>query len=298
MLGVPVIRGEVSTRAASKVAPHLPAIATLASSWPGAVIADVGCLQPGNPALVVAKSASIVLLVMRASTEGLGHLRDRVDELAAYVGDPSRDWTSVGVVLVAGPREETAAVARTRGLLDSIGSPAPVVGVFRHDPAAAAALWAGPAEPSGSRRGRWSARRRSWSRSMWTLWPQVLSATSYQPPPVSSPSRRGRGAAVSTPAAGGQQPLDHRLIRQLQARVAEDLNRESQRREAVGEPELSRADEQQLSMTLIDRAVTDYMQQQLRDGRGRADGPHARRAAVHVGVRVDVRRRRAAVAAG
>jgi pilus assembly protein CpaF len=71
---------------------------------------------------------------------------------------------------------------------------------------------------------------------------------------------------VSTPAAGGHEPLDHRLIRQLQARVAEDLNRESQRREAVGEPELSRADEQQLSMTLIDQAVTDYMQQQLREG--------------------------------
>ncbi len=71
---------------------------------------------------------------------------------------------------------------------------------------------------------------------------------------------------MSTPSAGGHQPLDHRLIRQLQARVAEDLNRESQRREAVGEPELSRADEQQLSMTLIDQAVTDYMQQQLREG--------------------------------
>ena len=71
---------------------------------------------------------------------------------------------------------------------------------------------------------------------------------------------------MSAPLAAGRQPLDHRLIRRLQARVAEDLNRESQRREAVGEPELSRADEQQLSMTLIDQAVTDYMQQQLREG--------------------------------
>jgi len=91
----------------------------------------LGSLQPGNPALVVAKSASIVLLVMRASTEGLGHLRDRVDELAAYVGDPSRDWTSVGVVLVAGPREETAVVQRTRGLLDSVGSPASACAALR-----------------------------------------------------------------------------------------------------------------------------------------------------------------------
>lgn len=66
--------------------------------------------------------------------------------------------------------------------------------------------------------------------------------------------------------AGGRVPLDPRLIRQLQARVAEDLNRESQRREAAGEPELSRADEQQLAVQLIDQAVTEYMQWQLREG--------------------------------
>ena len=185
VLGVPVIRGEVSTRAANKVGPHLPAIATLASEWPGAVIADVGSLQPGNPALVVAKSASIVLLVMRASTEGLGHLRDRVDELAAYVGDPSRDWTSVGVVLVAGPREEIAAVRRTRGLLDSIGSPAPVVGVFQHDPAAAAALWAGPLSKRITK-GPLVRSAEMLVDSMCKLWPQVLSATSDQPPAASS----------------------------------------------------------------------------------------------------------------
>ena len=209
VLGVPVIRGEVSTRAASKVAPHLPAIATLASSWPGAVIADVGCLQPGNPALVVAKSASIVLLVMHASTEGLGHLRDRVDELAAYVGDPSRDWTSVGVVLVAGPREETAAVARTRALLDSIGSPAPVVGVFRHDPAAAAALWAGPLSKRITK-GPLVRSAQMLVASMWTLWPQALSATSYQPPPVSSRHGVPRGSREhpvrGRPAAAGPSP--------------------------------------------------------------------------------------------
>jgi len=51
LLGVPVIRGEVSTRASSKVAPHLPGIAQLAAAWLGTVIADVGSLQPGNPAL-------------------------------------------------------------------------------------------------------------------------------------------------------------------------------------------------------------------------------------------------------
>ena len=140
-LGVPVIRGEVSTRSASKVAPHVPAIAALAEEWPGTVIADVGSLQPTNPALVVAKAAAVVLLVTHASTEGLGRLRGQVEELTEYVGDPRRDRTPVGVVVVAPRRGEDAAVDRTRALLNSIGSPAPVVGPLRYDPKAAAALW-------------------------------------------------------------------------------------------------------------------------------------------------------------
>jgi pilus assembly protein CpaF len=62
------------------------------------------------------------------------------------------------------------------------------------------------------------------------------------------------------------EPLNHRLVRRLQAQVAQELNRESQRREALGEPELSRADEQQLAITLIDRAVGAELQRQLREG--------------------------------
>jgi hypothetical protein len=185
VLGVPVIRGEVSTRAANKVAPHLPAIAGLAASWPGAVISDVGSLQPSNPALVAAKAASIVLLVMRASTEGLGHLRDRIEELSGYVGDPSRDWTSIGVVLVASTREEGAAVHRTRALLDSIGSPAPVVGVFPYDPAAAAALWGGPLSKRITK-GPLVRSAEKLVGSMWRLWPQALAVNAYRTPVVSS----------------------------------------------------------------------------------------------------------------
>lgn len=185
VLGVPVIRGEVSTRAAGKVASQLPAIAALAAAWPGAVISDVGSLQPSNPAMVVAKAASIVLLVMRASTEGLGHLRDRIEELTSYLGDPSRDWTSVGVVLVASVHEEGAAERRARAVLDSIGSPAPVVGVFQHDPAAAAALWGGPLSKRITK-GPLVRSAEKLVGSMWQLWPQALSANSYLPPTASS----------------------------------------------------------------------------------------------------------------
>jgi hypothetical protein len=144
VLGVPVIRGEISTRATSKIAPHLPAIAAAAAAWPGTVIADVGSMQPGNPALAVAKAAVTVLLVTRSSVEGLGHLRDRVGELGEQIGDPSRERLSIGVVLVAESQHERAAKAHARDLLDSIGAPVLVVGALAYDPAGAAALWSGP----------------------------------------------------------------------------------------------------------------------------------------------------------
>jgi hypothetical protein len=181
VLGVPVIRGEVSTRAGSRVAAHLPSIAQLAASWNGTVIADLGSLQPSNPALVVAKAAAVVLLVMRASTEGLGHLRSRVDELSEYVGDPRRARTSVGIVLVEDSRTAGAAVTRTRALLDNIGSPAPVVGVFKHDPAAAAALWSGPLSKKIVK-GPLARSGEELVRQMWQLWPEELGRAAYAPP--------------------------------------------------------------------------------------------------------------------
>ena len=61
------------------------------------------------------------------------------------------------------------------------------------------------------------------------------------------------------------EPLEPRVIRQLQAQVAAELSRETQRREGLGEPELTRADEQQYAITLIQQAVGEHMQRRLRD---------------------------------
>jgi hypothetical protein len=119
-------------------------------------------------------------LVMRATTEGLGHLRARVEELAEYVGDPRRERTSVGVVLVADSRDEGAASHRTRALLESIGSPVPVVGVFRHDPAAAAALWSGPLSKKLVKSPLLKSGERLVS-ELWRLWPEAMSTVSWQP---------------------------------------------------------------------------------------------------------------------
>jgi hypothetical protein len=210
-LGVPVIRGEVTTRASSKVSPHLPAVARVAAAWRGVVLADLGSLQPSNPALVVAKAAAIVLLVAHATAEGLGHLRARVEELAAYVGDPSRDRTPVSVVVVAETRAAGRAVEHVQAVLTSsqhrlhvldraagravehvqavltsIGSPVPVVGAFAYDPAAAALLWQGQVTKKLAR----SALIRSGEQlvgQLCRLWPEQ-STTAVERPSVATAS--------------------------------------------------------------------------------------------------------------
>ena len=179
-LGISVIRGEVTTRATNKVAPHLPALAAVAAAWPGTVLADLGSLQPSNPGLAVAKAAAIVLLVVRATPEGLGHLRSRVEELAEYVGDPSRERTSVGVVLVADAREEGRAIEHAQAVLNSIGSPASVVGVLAHDPAAVALLW----DSQWTKKLTKSALVRSGEKlisRLWQLWPDEMTSVTWKP---------------------------------------------------------------------------------------------------------------------
>jgi hypothetical protein len=139
-VGVPLIVGEPSCERFSRLLPHLPAIGTTFADWSGTVIADLGCLQPWNPAVPLAGLASVLLLVTRSDTESLGHLRDRVHELAGQVGGTQR---GVGIAVRA-PRNETrAAVRRVERLLASVGSPASVVGPLREDPQAAAELWSG-----------------------------------------------------------------------------------------------------------------------------------------------------------
>lgn len=143
-LSLPVIAGEVSPRRFARLSPHLPAICQAAAGWTGTVIADVGRLQPWNPSLQLARTAAVVVLLVRADIESLGHLRDRVEELAADVGAERRLHSPVAVVVRAGRGEQRAAAGRVETLLASIGSPAPVVGVLADDRAAANRLWSGP----------------------------------------------------------------------------------------------------------------------------------------------------------
>lgn len=140
---VPLIVGETSATRFGRIAPHLPALSSLIAGWPGTVIADLGSLQPGSPTLTVARTAAVVVLVTGTDVASLGHLRDRVEELAVDLGNAFRTWSPLAVVVRAENGDVTAARQRVEQLLASIGSPAPVIGVLPTEPATVQAVLAG-----------------------------------------------------------------------------------------------------------------------------------------------------------
>jgi len=142
-LGLPVVVGVGSAEAFAPMGRLWPTVATEVARWPGTVVADLGRLQPGNPAAAVAQAAAAVLLVGRPTLEGLYHLRERAVEVARLVGDPARGRTPVGVVMVCPLRQERKVVAEVNQMLEAAGSPAQVVGVLAEDGAGVEALWAG-----------------------------------------------------------------------------------------------------------------------------------------------------------
>jgi hypothetical protein len=117
-----------------------PAVAEAAAAWRGTVIADLGRLQPGSPAVAVARQATAVLVLAQVSVEGLFHLRERVNELAHALGDPSRQRNPVAVVVSARRKDASAAVRQATHMLQAGGSPIPVAGVAALDPSAAEQL--------------------------------------------------------------------------------------------------------------------------------------------------------------
>jgi hypothetical protein len=131
--GVPLIAGESSATRFGRLGSQLPAIGDALADWPGTVVADLGSLQPGNPTLSIARRATVCILVARADTAGLGHLRERVEELAAELGGPHRLRSPLAVVVRAEARDAGAAHNRVRKLLDSIGSPVPVLAGLPED---------------------------------------------------------------------------------------------------------------------------------------------------------------------
>lgn len=141
--GVPVVVGPPGALAYAPMRSLWPAVAGVAAAWQGTAIADLGRLQPGSPAVAVAREATAVLVLARVSVEDLFHLRERVGELAHALGDPGRARNPVVVVVAAPRKEASAAVRQVTHMLQAGGSPIPVAGVVAVDPAAAEQLRAG-----------------------------------------------------------------------------------------------------------------------------------------------------------
>lgn len=143
-LEVPVIPGALSAEAFGPMARLWPPVASAAAAWSGTAIADLGRLQPGDPALPIAAASTAVLLLAPADLEGLYHLRERVTELTNTLGDPAHDRSPITVVVRVRPgREGKAALRQVQQLLEACGSAVPVAGLFADDTAGADGLRAG-----------------------------------------------------------------------------------------------------------------------------------------------------------
>jgi len=135
--GIRVLRGLTSAEQAGGLERLWPRIAeTLAATGGGDVLADLGRLQPGGPALPVAAAADVVVVVAHASAEGLVHLRER-----AYGLLPAA--ARLAAVLVASDRYGHEAVRSAAELLDRDGLPATVVGFIAIDARAVSAMQGG-----------------------------------------------------------------------------------------------------------------------------------------------------------
>jgi hypothetical protein len=143
--GIPVIPGAAGAGSYAPMRQLWPTVAAEAARWDGVVFADLGRLQPGGPATPVAKAAQALLVVTRLSVEDLYHLRERVTDLAATVGDPSLPRHPLAVVVSTPRKDATDAVRQVARMLEAVGSPIPVLGAFHHDEPAAADLRRGAA---------------------------------------------------------------------------------------------------------------------------------------------------------
>ena len=200
-LGVPVVPGALSMEAFTPMARLWPRVAEAAAGWGGTVITDLGRLQPGDAAAPLARASTAVLLLARPDLEGLYHLRDRVAELAGAVGDPSRDRNALAVVVRArAGAAGKAAVAQVRAVLESAGSPVPVLGLVAEDPTAVAALRDGQLTRrllgSGLIRST-----RSLTETLLGWWPQLAASSDRAAASASAPDTSASEPAAPEPGA-------------------------------------------------------------------------------------------------
>ena len=176
-------------------------------------------------------------------------------------------------------RDRRSGVEQVRQVLASIGSPAPVIGFVAHDPAGAGGLWAGELTRrfAGSELVR---SVRATAESVLAGWPDLL------PPNADGPRwgrrrrprwrRRPRTRCCCSAESAGpvmegttvmtDTPVDYQLVTTLQGRVADEMTRAKQLREARGERELSDSDERQLAFSVITAVVQRHLASVLAAG--------------------------------
>ena len=113
------------------------------------VVADLGRIHAGSPAMAVVQAADVVVVVAAPTVAGMLHLRERLTQLlpaAATAGGthPRR----VLPVLVAPERHAAAYVREAGEVIAATGTPVEPVGYLAHDPRALQRLWAGE-KPNG-----------------------------------------------------------------------------------------------------------------------------------------------------
>jgi hypothetical protein len=142
-LGVPVIPAtDMRTEDFALIARQWPAVASAGDQWSGAVIADLGRLQEDNSAGPVAAASTIVLLIARATPEGLYHLRERASALAARLGQGIHGRSPLTVAVICPAREHSTRLRDVKGHLaaEATTSTIPVAGWIAEDPRGVQAL--------------------------------------------------------------------------------------------------------------------------------------------------------------
>lgn len=145
-LGIPVIPAtDMRSDDFAMIANQWVAVANVARSWQGTVIADLGRLQESNPAGALAAASATVLLIGRSTATGLYHLRERAQALVSRLGQGEYGRSPLAVAVICPPREHKARVQDLRTILaaDPATSTIPVAGWLADDLRAVAALRAG-----------------------------------------------------------------------------------------------------------------------------------------------------------
>jgi hypothetical protein len=142
-LGVPVIPAtDMRTEDFALIARQWPAVASAADQWPGTVIADLGRLQEDSSAGPVAAASTIVLLIARATPEGLYHLRERASALTARLGQGIHGRSPLTVAVICPAREHAARIRDVEVHLaaEATTSTIPVAGWIAEDERSVQAL--------------------------------------------------------------------------------------------------------------------------------------------------------------